>query len=245
MHPSIFRSLGFDVFPKLVMFDLDGTLVDSAYDIAAAIDDMLAENDLPLAGEVRVRQWVGNGAERLVRRALVWVNDSRASDWPVDQYEQAADELSDEEVERYLQQFLRAYQETPVNKTVLYPGVEACLASLLENNVQMAVITNKPIALTLPILEGLGIAEFFSLVLGGDSLPEKKPSPLPLQHALEYYAVSSQDAVMVGDSKADVFSAQSAAVKMVAVNYGYSNGVPIENWQPDCVVSNLSHPILD
>ncbi|MBB6520968.1 phosphoglycolate phosphatase [Pseudoteredinibacter isoporae] len=240
MHPDIFQALDFHTPPKLVMFDLDGTLVDSAYDIAAALDSMLAINGLPLAGESKVRQWVGNGAERLVRRALVWVHHGDAGALSPEQYENEADRLPEPELQQYLQQFLEAYQQAPIDKTVLYPGVKESLQSLFEQNIQLAVITNKPIALTWPILKGLGIDHFFSLVLGGDSLPEKKPSPLPLQHALDFYKVSAQDSVMVGDSKADIYAAQAAEVKVVAVNYGYSNGVPVQNWQPNCVVSNLS-----
>lgn len=240
MHPSIFAALEFSGPPKLVMFDLDGTLVDSVYDIAAAVDKMLAENNLPEAGEARARQWVGNGAERLVRRALVWVKHCETRELSPEEFEAQADQLNQTEVQKYLEQFLVAYQASPVDKTVLYPGVESCLQLLHEQSIPMAIITNKPIALTWPILKGLNIDHFFTLVLGGDSLAVKKPNPLPLQHALNFYQVSAEESLMVGDSKADIHAAQAAAVKVVAVDYGYSNGMPVQSWQPDCVVSNLS-----
>ena len=214
MHPTILQALNFTTTPKLVMFDLDGTLVDSAFDIAAAVDKVFSDNNKPLAGEERIRQWVGNGAERLIRRALVWLeclDNEKELDSEV--FESAADNLPEKEVQEYLQQFLDAYKKTPIEKTVLYPGVKECLQLLHDQKVPMALITNKPIELTWPILKGLKIDHYFTLVLGGDSLSEKKPSPLPLQHALDFYLVPSSQSIMVGDSKADIFAAQAAAVK--------------------------------
>lgn len=244
MHPTILKALNFTSTPKLVMFDLDGTLVDSTFDIAAAVDKVFSDNNHPLAGEQRVRQWVGKGAERLIRRALVWLEclDSE-TELSVEEYENAADDLPEKHVKSYLQQFLTAYKETPINKTILYPGVKECLQLLHSQSVSLALITNKPIELTWPILKGLEIDHYFTLVLGGDSLPEKKPSPLPLQHALDFYLVPSSQSVMVGDSKADIFAAQAAGVKVIAVDYGYSNGTPVQLWKPDCIVSNLSKPL--
>jgi len=241
MHPSILNALNFQTPPKLIMFDLDGTLVDSAYDIAAAVDKVLIENQQPAAGEQRIRQWVGNGAERLIRRSLVWLQCLESKkELSGDVFEQAADKLEEKLVQKYLQQFLLAYQAVPIAKTVLYPGVEECLQTLHKQKIKMAVITNKPIDLTWPILKGLKIDHYFELVLGGDSLPEKKPSPMPLQHAMEKFLARSCQCVMVGDSKADIFAAQAAKVKVVAVDYGYSNGTPVQTWQPDYVTSNLS-----
>jgi phosphoglycolate phosphatase len=218
--------------PELVIFDLDGTLVDSVPDLAAAIDELLTELDCPPAGIERVRLWVGNGASVLVRRALAWSG--------------GADELGVDDVEvdsarhqTALQSFLRHYGALSGQKTALYEGVIEALERLTRSGVAMGVATNKPSQFVPDVLQHSGIGEFFHNWLGGDCLPEKKPDPAPLLKLIEQAGVSPERTLMVGDSSSDIRAARAAGVPCLAVTYGYNHGRPVEEEQPDWVCDNL------
>lgn len=217
------RSLFNGDLPKLVMFDLDGTLVDSVPDLTFAVDSVFRDLGLPEVGEANVRLWVGNGAEALIRRALAYV-------------------LTDADpafVEKVFSGFLSTYGHCLADKSKLYPGVLETLEELRELNVPMAVVTNKPIAFTLPMLAGMGLSHFFSEVLGGDSLERKKPDPLPLKIVMSRFGLQSQHVLMVGDSSNDIIAAMSAGCAVVAVSYGYNHGKNIYEAGADKVVSSL------
>ena len=213
--------------PKLILLDLDGTLVDSVPDLAFCIDETMKQCDLPERGEDAVRSWVGNGAKRLVERALV--NDMEGHP-------------STELLDRAMGIFMSIYSENVSIRSHLYPGVLEGLDHLASiPDLTIGCVTNKPEAFTIPLLKSLGLADRFEIVLSGDSLPEKKPHPLPLLHASEKFGVRPEDAVMVGDSKTDVKAARAAGFGIVCVSYGYNHGGDIHDSKPDVVLDSLSH----
>ena len=209
---------------EAVLFDLDGTLVDSVPDLALAVDAMLADLGRPPAGEARVRRWVGNGAERLVKRALTGAMDG----------EPPADEL-----QRALPLFFEHYQRHLDRHSRLYPGVEECLRALQAHGLALGLVTNKPERFVAPLLDSLGIADCFAVTVGGDTLAEKKPHPAPLLHAARQLGVTPEATVMVGDSRNDVLAARRAGMAVVCVPYGYNHGEDIRLTSPDLVVEDL------
>ena len=213
--------------PSLVMFDLDGTLVDSAPDLAAAVDAMLADQHCPPAGEDKVRRWVGNGAAMLVRRALA------------DAEQVQPEAVGDDWHRASMQRFLHHYRRLSGHYAATYPGVVDSLRWLRERDVMLAVVTNKPGEFVPGLLKFLNIDRFFKEWLGGDTLPVKKPDPAPLNYLLQKFQVSADDALMVGDSRNDIEAARAAGVSALAVTYGYNHGRPVELEQPDWLTDNL------
>ncbi len=210
---------------KLVVFDLDGTLVDSVPDLAFCVDEMLKLMDLPPAGEAKVRQWVGNGVERLVKRALLGRMDG----------EPDADLF-----DRALPIFLELYGENISRRSCLFPGVEQGLSWLAEHKINLACVTNKAQRYTIPLLKELGIYERFAIVLSGDSLSEKKPSAMPLLHAAEHCGIAKENCLMVGDSISDVRAARAAGFPVICLSYGYNHGQDIRTAEPDAVIDSLA-----
>ena len=155
---------------RLVLFDLDGTLIDSAPDIADAVDQALELHGRPGVGEAAVRGYIGNGAERLVHRALTGCRDGEAT---------AA------EFAAVYASFLEFYQTGFYVRTRIYPGVGEALRDLADDGWTLGVVTNKPKRFTTPLLAAAGLDDWFAIVLSGDSLPRKKPDPLPLIHAAD------------------------------------------------------------
>jgi phosphoglycolate phosphatase len=211
--------------PKMALIDLDGTLVDSAPDIADCMDEMLITLGLPARGEAKARQWIGNGAPRLVKRALV---DDMDGEPDGALYEKAYAIFSD------------LYAKRLCVRSRLYPGVAEGLEALRDLGVKLACVTNKPAQFTEPLLEQLGVSPSFGLVLSGDSLPRKKPDPLPLRHAAEFFAVTPAQSLMVGDSENDVKAARAADFPVVCVDYGYNHGHDIRVAAPDAVIHSLA-----
>ena len=216
-------------YPELIMYDLDGTLVDSVPDLAISVDKMLIDLGRPEAGIEKVRLWVGNGIPSLVKRALA---DDMGGDKPgiIDSalFEQA------------YERFKHHYGIEIGQHSHLYPGVRDFLQTMANNDIKQAVVTNKSELFTGQLLELMGIKQFFELSIGGDSLTEKKPHPLPLQHAMKHFGCNQKNTLMVGDSSNDIKAAKAAGVKVIGLPYGYNHGEPIENANPDLVVSNLS-----
>ena len=212
-----------------VLFDLDGTLIDSVPDLASAIDEMLRSIGHAPAGEIKVNRWVGNGAAALVKRALA--DDDHGDELHLSQY---SNERDDENYTSAYAIFERAYAERLTAATGLYDGVLSVLSALAAENIMLGLITNKPRRFTVPLLQALGIEHYFSDVLCGDDLEFKKPHPLPVLTALENLSVSAEQAIMVGDSISDIKSATAARVKTVAVTYGYNHGMSITDARNDC-----------
>ena len=211
--------------PKMILFDLDGTLVDSVPDLAAAVDGMMLQLGLPARGEAAVRQWVGNGVQNLVGRALS--NSMTAVPNP-ELFAQA------------LPIFMQLYAENTAGNSHLYAGVQETLDFLhTQTDLKLGCVTNKAEQFTLPLLQTLGIRDYFAIVVSGDSLPEKKPHPLPLLYAATQLGVTPTDALMVGDSKSDVKAARAAGFPVVCTSYGYNHGEDIRNYHPDAVIDSL------
>lgn len=216
-------------WPGVALFDLDGTLVDSAPDLAEAVDLTLQQLGRPPAGLDKVRRWVGNGSPVLVRRALA------------DNLEWEPLRPADEDLfERALAVFYQHYGQINGKHARVYPGVKDCLAHLKASGCRMAVVTNKPEQFIAPLLEKTGLAQFFEVTLGGDSLPEKKPEPAPVLHAMNRLQGTAGTTVMVGDSANDVHAALAAGIPCVAVRYGYNFGAPIDSLGADAVVDSLA-----
>lgn len=210
---------------RLVAFDLDGTLIDSVPDLTVAVQKALREVGLSAPSEANVRDWVGNGAPMLVERALNWALGQAPS-----QVLQA----------RAYDAFMRHYDAAPNAHTQLYPGVQKTLNTLHAAGYILVLITNKPERFIAPILSHFELLSQFTLCLGGDSLAEKKPSPLPLLHAAGQLDIAPSASVMVGDSRHDIAAGKAAGFTTVAVPYGYNHGEPIEQSQPDLLISSLS-----
>ncbi|MRI32299.1 phosphoglycolate phosphatase [Endozoicomonas sp. OPT23] len=218
--------------PQLIMYDLDGTLVDSVPDLAIATDKMLTDLNLPTAGEEKARLWVGNGIPSLVKRAL-------ADDFMGDQ----AGVVDQKVFEKAYDRFKHHYAIEVGQHSHVYPGVREFLEAAKHRDIKQAVVTNKSELFTEKLLKLMGIDQYFTLSLGGDSLDEKKPHPMPLLHAMKHFGTDTSNSLMIGDSSNDVKAANAANVKVVGLPYGYNHGQPIESANPDLVVQTLDQLI--
>lgn len=208
-------------------FDLDGTLVDSVPDLATALNQMLSHYQLPTYDEQIIRHWVGNGARVLVERGL-------SGGAEINHHHMQP------EIDAALEKFLFYYRTLKTKSTVLYEGVFDTLHALKNRGYTLVLITNKPSEFIEPILSAFSLSALFSLTIGGDSLPEKKPSALPLLYACEKLYISPSQCVMVGDSKNDILAAKAANIKSIGLTYGYNYGESIATYQPDWVLDNFS-----
>jgi phosphoglycolate phosphatase len=194
---------------KAVLCDLDGTLVDSAEDIRAALNALLAEAGREPVGPDEIKTMIGDGVGKLIERALA----ARGGD--------------PGEAPRLVPRFLALYEPSAARSTRPYPGVRETLQALRSRGLRIAVVTNKPEAATQEILASLDLASLVEVVVGGDTAPERKPHPAPVLLALDRLGVAPTEAVMVGDNHHDVSAARAAGVRAIAVTYGYSH-VPHE-----------------
>ena len=210
---------------EAVLFDLDGTLVDSAPDLAAAVNRMLRELGRAEEPVQQVVTWVGNGMTRLVKRALTG---------------EMQGEPDAGLLERAVASFKKHYAANLVVDSRLFPEAVETLEILSARGFVLACITNKPEMFTLPLLDRLGLAKYFGLVVSGDTLAVRKPDPLPLQHACKHFGIAAADAVLVGDSANDVRAARAAGMTAIAVSYGYNHGEDIRALRPDLVVDSLA-----
>lgn len=215
-------SLFFEV--EAVLCDLDGTLVDSVPDLAAAVDATLEDLHLPPRGEAAIRRWVGNGAEKLLHRALC--NDSHG-------------EAEAELLAQAKEHFWRHYQQGLCQHSRLYPGVLAGLKQLQQQGYKLACVTNKPVDFARPLLQALTIEDVFPVVLGGGSVPRHKPAPDMLLEAATQLGVSIHQCLLVGDSITDIQTARNAGCPVVCVPYGYNHGIPIDQAGADALINTL------
>ena len=206
---------------RLVIFDLDGTLIDSEYDLAASVNAMLRQygrNELPL--EV-IKTYIGDGAPMLVRRAL-----------------------GDPKDESFLQEallfFLSYYREHKLDSTYAYEGIAPSLEQISTFNAagrKLTVLTNKPVRPARDILAGLGLAERFFQIYGGNSFETKKPDPLGARTIMQEAGASPEESVMVGDSEVDILTARNAGMWSIGVNYGFAPH-SLERVHPDILVDS-------
>lgn len=211
--------------PEMVLIDVDGTLVDSVPDLAFCVDEMMKQLGREPWGETRVRDWVGNGVERLVRRALIGQLDG---------------EPDDADFDKAYPIFLQLYAENTSKRSFLFPGVREGLDYLKAAGYALGCVTNKAEQFTVPLLKDLGIHDYFEIIVSGDTLENKKPHPAPLLHAAEFFKVEPANALMVGDSISDVTAARAAGFKIACVPYGYNHGDDVRVAQPDVMIETLA-----
>lgn len=205
---------------QLLIFDFDGTLIDSVPDLADATNAMLTtlgKDTYPIG---TIRNWVGNGSRMLVERALIG------------KIEVLDDELTVEEADHAEQVFFDAYKNLSGSKTIAYPDVDSGLQKLQAAGYTLALVTNKPIRFVPKILQFFGWQDLFSEVLGGDSLALKKPDPAPLLHVCQALSVTPEQAIMIGDSRNDILAGQNANMDTLGLSYGYNYGQDIRELNP-------------
>lgn len=210
---------------QLVAFDLDGTLVDSAPDLARAVDLMAQELGVTPPDLAQVRDWVGDGVRKLVKRALTSTHD---------------DEPSAALYQHGMESFRRHYREHLAEHTQFYPGAREVLNELHTAGMQLACITNKSLEFTGPLLQALDVRDYFAVVLSGDSLQQRKPDPAPLLHAARSLLVAPAQSCMVGDSANDIRAARTAGFRAVAVSYGYGDAAELAAADPEVTLDSLA-----
>lgn len=210
---------------KLLIFDLDGTLIDSVPDLANSINKMLDSLGVePIPIEI-IRSFIGNGAKTLVQRSLNHTHDNN---------------VSDELYSLAFTRFMDIYKANPCEKTLLYPEVNETLQYLKNKGYKLDICTNKPLPFVEPILDKLDIKKYFDNWIGENSLKEKKPSGLPLLHLAKEANTSIESCLMIGDSKNDILSAKNANMESVGLSYGYNYDEDITQYHPTIVLDKFS-----
>lgn len=203
----------------LVIFDLDGTLIDSKLDLANSVNAMCRHLGMTPLSHERVYSYVGNGAPVLIRRVL-------------------GPQASEADVQEALEYFIEYYREHCLEYTRLYPGVPESLDRLRAAGVQMAVLTNKPVKVSKTIIDGLRAREYFREVYGGNSFPHKKPHPIGVEILMAECQATRDHTVMVGDSSVDIQTARNAQVKSCGVTYGFQPET-LADPAPDLLVDRM------
>ena len=208
-----------------ILFDLDGTLIDSAPDLVGACNDMLNALGRPPVALETARGWIGNGARRLVERALTGDFDGEA---PAELMETA------------YPLFEKCYQANLHRDSVLYARADETLAQCQAAGRRVGCVTNKPGVFTRPLLEAMGLSRYLDPIVGGDDLPQTKPDPLPLRHVAEQWGLVPEECLLVGDSVSDFHAARACGMPVVLVSYGYSQGLDLFELGPDAVIDSLA-----
>ena len=211
--------------PKVIMIDVDGTLVDSVPDLAYCVDEMMVELGMERRGEDKVRHWVGNGVSKLVERAISGELEGQ---------------LNKELFNKAYPIFLNYYAENTAKRTCLYKGVREGLDYLSSQGYYLGCVTNKATQFTHPLLKELGIFDYFKIVISGDTLTKKKPDPMPLLYGAEYFGVRPEECLMIGDSVSDVKASRSAGFDIICMSYGYNHGNNIADEKPDLVIDSMT-----
>lgn len=207
------------------MFDLDGTLVDSAPDIGNAANSMLKTLGEPQAINAQIQSWIGNGIPKLVKRALT-KNFDGEPDAAI--FEQA------------LPIFMRHYEQDVCVDSYLYEGVFDTLSNLYDQGYILGCVTNKAASCTLPLLNQLKVDTFFTSIVSGDTCLNKKPDPEPVLFGIKEMELCPDDCALVGDSAHDIHAAQAAKIPAIAVTYGYNQGVDLSTQSPYAIVEAFS-----
>jgi len=208
-----------------LLFDLDGTLIDSVPDLTNSANFALRHIGLPERSDAEIRNWVGNGVDQLIHRAISGSLDALA---PIDQHHQAK------------QHFYDWYSDHSADQSRLYSGVIDTLSSLHSAGFKLACVTNKPERFTQPLLDHFQIGHLFNVVVGGDSTATRKPDPEPLFRAVQQIGSSVATSVMVGDSINDYQAAKNAAMACIMVTWGYHQGQDITQLEADAVINNMT-----
>ena len=211
--------------PKLIMIDVDGTLVDSVPDLAYCIDEMMQKLGLQKWGEAKVHHWVGNGIPKLVERALSGELEGR----PKKEVFEIAYPI-----------FLDLYENNTAERSYLYDGVREGLDYLKSQGYQLGCVTNKSEQFTHPLLKVLGIFNDFKIIISGDTLAKRKPDPMPLLYCAKHFNLKPEECLMLGDSVSDVKAARAAGFDIICMSYGYNHGNDIGDENPDLVIDSMS-----
>jgi phosphoglycolate phosphatase len=213
---------------RAILFDLDGTLVDTAPDIAAAVEATLRELDYPAVGADQVRTWIGRGVDVLLHRVLTRERDGRAD---VDEHARARE------------RFLAHYAAHNGRVAQVYPGVREGIAHAKRLGIAMCCVTNKLQDFSEALLALTGLDRELAFVQGGDALPKTKPDPLPLTHAAARLGFAPGECLMIGDSSNDARAARAAGMPVVLVGYGYTEDVPVGEIDCDAVFDSIADVI--
>jgi phosphoglycolate phosphatase len=211
--------------PELIVFDLDGTLVDSAPDLAYSVDAMLIRLGRPAAGLEQVRGWIGNGVPMLVQRALT------GEMWPAGEPDGFSEALAI---------FMEIYAANVCERSSLFDGVLDGLRGLKACDCRTACVTNKDSRFTMPLLDQLGVSAYLDFVGCGDQFEKHKPDPLPLLKTAEHFGASPKRCIMVGDSANDVQAARAAGFGILCVPYGYHRCARPEDLGADAMIGSLA-----
>ncbi len=209
---------------KAVMIDLDGTLLDTIPDLAAAANGMLAGLNMPALPESSIRNYVGKGIANLIERTLTDSMDGKPDPALF---------------ERAVPLYERAYREVNGQHTTMYAGVQEGLDLLRAEGYPLACVTNKSERFTLPLLDYVKLSSYFVSVVAGDTLPQRKPDPAPLLHACRQMGVAPHEMLMIGDSLNDTQAARAAGCPVFCVTYGYNEGHDVQSLDVDAVVASL------
>lgn len=209
---------------RAAIIDLDGTMLHTVPDFELALNGMRADYGLAPITQAIIEPMVGKGSERLIRDVL-------ALDYGPDRIDAVFTEA--------MASYQRHYLAINGQRSTLYPQVLEGLAALKEQGLRLACVTNKPIAFARPLLDQKGLAPFFELVYGGDSLPRKKPDPLPLLQVCRDFALAPAEVVAIGDSSNDAEAARAAGCFVLTVPYGYNHGKPVQTINSDGIVDSL------
>ena len=209
---------------KAIIIDLDGTLLDTAQDLALAANEMLRELSMAELPSSTIQTFIGKGVPKLVKRTLTNSPDG---------------EPDPELFEQALPIYERCYAENLHVHTRPYPGIVEGLEQLKQSGFRLVCITNKTEIFTLPLLRKTSLLDYFELVLSGDSLPKRKPDPLPLLHACKHFDVLPKAALLIGDSSNDAIAARAAGCHIFCVPYGYNEGHDVRELDCDAVVDTL------
>ena len=208
----------------LALFDLDGTLVDSAPDISLALNSALMDSSLPAISEQMVRSYIGEGSKRLVHRAIT------------KKYEGVADKNQHDQVSKI---FLNNYADNLFVKSKIYPKVKETLCELKNHKIYLGCVTNKPHEFAISLLKAADLIKYFAIIIGGDSLPKKKPDPEPIIYAIKKLGTRKENTTMIGDSITDLTAAKNAGVQSICVSYGYSGDVDLSTQNPDKIINSM------
>jgi len=212
---------------KAILFDLDGTLLDTITDLADAANLMQAELGRPALSQTRVHSFVGRGVNDFIYRCLAESSEPSAA-----------------EVDTAHGVFRRHYMRVNGQTTRPYPGVSELLAALATRGLKMAVVTNKSTVFTLPLLQQFNLTQYFGAIVCGDTLPVRKPDPAMIHYACGLLGAKPEESLMIGDSINDALAARAAGVPVLLVKYGYSEGAPVDTIDCDGLLSD-AHQVLD
>lgn len=213
----------------LVMFDLDGTLVDTATDIANTANDVLESIGFEPIPHALLRNWIGHGSRELMMRAY-----AHAAGASIEAVRRCA------EGDSLMDVFSRFHEQRCGQHSRLFPQVRESLQTLLDLGIGLAVLTNKETRFARLVLERHGLQDFFDPVIAGDTLSSRKPDPRPVLHCLREHGVEPRRSLLVGDSMTDIATGRNAGVRCWVVPYGYNGGVPIRDCEPDRLIDDLS-----